>query len=245
VLVVDDVDTNRAVLRGLLEDAGCEVAEASDGASALAYVEQERGRVVLVLLDCAMPGLDGYQVARELRRREEVGGFPRLTVVAVTAHAMPGDDELCRAAGMDDYLTKPVQPDHLERVLAQWAAPTPKPVLEQDTIDALRRLEGPTRPGFFANLVATWSRDAEVRVAALTPGADREVLRQQAHALKGASRNLGARRVADEAAALEALVEVPGADVELVAACERVREAYLATLPALQRLARGEERRSA
>jgi CheY-like chemotaxis protein len=83
-------------------------------------VERARGGAFdLVLMDCQMPVLDGFDATREIRAL--VGEASRMPIVAVTAHALPGDRERCLAQGMDDYVTKPVRMDELERVLARWA----------------------------------------------------------------------------------------------------------------------------
>jgi len=70
-------------------------------------------------MDCQMPEMDGYQATRELRRRE-AGSDDHLPVLAMTAAAMDGDREACLAAGMDDYITKPVRPDDVRQALGRW-----------------------------------------------------------------------------------------------------------------------------
>jgi signal transduction histidine kinase/DNA-binding response OmpR family regulator len=119
VLVAEDNQVNQQVARRMLEKLGCRVDIVSDGASALIYLQRRTYDVVF--LDCQMPVLDGYETAREIRRRE--GGHGRLPVIAMTAHAMAGDRERCLVAGMDDYLPKPVRLDDLEAMLQRWYSP--------------------------------------------------------------------------------------------------------------------------
>lgn len=108
---------NQLVARGLLTRLGCEVDVAANGQEAVRLFAA--ARYDLVLMDCMMPGLDGYEATAEIRRIEPVGG--RTPVVAMTASAMQGDRERCLAAGMDDYLSKPVDRETLARVLVAWA----------------------------------------------------------------------------------------------------------------------------
>ncbi|MDQ3240093.1 MAG: response regulator [Actinomycetota bacterium] len=106
-----------------LERLGFETEVAADGEVAL--VALERRRYAAVLMDCQMPRLDGYDATRALRQREREG--ERTPVIAMTANAMKGDRERCLAAGMDDYLPKPVRPDTLGAMLARWVSDGPRP----------------------------------------------------------------------------------------------------------------------
>jgi signal transduction histidine kinase/CheY-like chemotaxis protein len=117
VLVAEDNPVNQRVLVRLLERLGCTVELAADGHEA---VERVRSAAYdMVLMDCQMPVLDGFDATREIRA---LGGeAARIPIVAVTAHALPGDRERCLEQGMDDYVTKPLRMDELERVLARWA----------------------------------------------------------------------------------------------------------------------------
>ena len=124
VLVVDDNAVNRLVIEGMLAKRGFAADSAADGREALSRIAARD--YALVFMDCQMPELDGYAATRELRRTEARTGAPRLPVVAMTAHAMLGDREKCLAAGMDDYLSKPLRAEALDGVLERWGSPRPQ-----------------------------------------------------------------------------------------------------------------------
>jgi two-component system sensor histidine kinase EvgS len=118
VLVVDDNPLNQLVMRSQLEVLGYACEAASNGVEGL-----ERwgtGRYALVLADCHMPVMDGYEFARRVRRAEADGGLRRTPIVACTANALRGEDAACREAGMDDYLCKPIELAELDARLARW-----------------------------------------------------------------------------------------------------------------------------
>ncbi|MDR2725077.1 MAG: response regulator [Candidatus Adiutrix sp.] len=121
VLVVEDVEMNQVVAMRLLEELGHQVVVAGDGAQALAFLRERGGKNCfdfdLVLMDIQMPGLDGLETTAELRRMEAENNWPPLPVVALTAHAMKGDREKYLAAGLDDYLTKPILLNELASLL--------------------------------------------------------------------------------------------------------------------------------
>ena len=119
ILLVEDNLVNQAVSRAMLDFFGCRTHVAGDGREALEAVAGER--YDLILMDCQMPKMDGYEATRAIREREASGvGQRRVPIVALTAHAMEGDREACLSAGMDDYLSKPYRPDELQAVLARW-----------------------------------------------------------------------------------------------------------------------------
>jgi signal transduction histidine kinase/ActR/RegA family two-component response regulator len=117
VLVVEDSPVNRLVAVRVLERRGYHVHVVNDGREALQALATQRYDAVL--MDCQMPDIDGYEATRELRRRER-GTSQHTPVIAMTAHAMTGDRERCLAAGMDDYVTKPVRSQTLTDVLQRW-----------------------------------------------------------------------------------------------------------------------------
>ncbi len=119
ILLVEDNAVNQRLAARLLEAAGHVVALAGDGREALARLQAEEPD--LVLMDVQMPVMDGLQAAAEIRARER-GTQRHLPVVAMTAHAMSGDRERCLAAGMDGYVTKPIDARHLLETIDELAA---------------------------------------------------------------------------------------------------------------------------
>ncbi|MCC7634817.1 ATP-binding protein [Stenotrophomonas rhizophila] len=121
VLVVEDHPTNQGLMRWRLQQLGVEHDMVEEGRAALEAMDAQH--YDLVITDCRMPGMDGYALTREIRRREQAGGRARLPVIALTASAMQADIERCHAAGMDDVLTKPVALAVLRALLLQHLHP--------------------------------------------------------------------------------------------------------------------------
>ncbi|RAI62686.1 hybrid sensor histidine kinase/response regulator [Pseudomonas fluorescens] len=122
VLLVEDNPVNQLVAKGMLGKLGCEVATAAHGAEALDQLELRE--FDLVLMDCNMPVMDGYEASRQIRRS---GRWPQLPIVALTANAMSEERERCRAAGMSDYLAKPFRREELAALLDLWIPATTAP----------------------------------------------------------------------------------------------------------------------
>jgi PAS domain S-box-containing protein len=121
VLLAEDNPVNQEVGRLILESLDCLVDVADNGRLAVEAVF--KNQYDLVFMDCQMPEVDGYEATRLIRQQEaaDVEGMRRVTIVALTAHAMEGDREFCLAAGMDDYLAKPYNPVQLAEILDRWA----------------------------------------------------------------------------------------------------------------------------
>ncbi len=118
VLIVEDNLINLNVAKKMLLRLGLTCDVAADGLAALRAIDQQH--YDLILMDCQMPRMDGYEATRAIRLREVTRGLARLPVIAMTANAMEGDCEKCLEAGMDDYLSKPVMPATLRLMLSRW-----------------------------------------------------------------------------------------------------------------------------
>ena len=117
ILIVEDNLANQSLLQQQINLLGYTAKIAANGMEAKQRLLEDD--YALVLTDCNMPVMDGYQLAESIRR-DEVGSAKRLPVIAITANALDGDDEKCFSAGMDDYLSKPVDIGNLKNILKKW-----------------------------------------------------------------------------------------------------------------------------
>ena len=125
ILIAEDNLINQQVLRQQLAILGFDCDVAGNGNAALQALRERS--YLLLLCDCHMPGIDGFELTRLIRAGEE-SGKTRLTIVAITANAMPGESDRCRAAGMDDYLAKPIEISGLQSMLERWLEPNWQPL---------------------------------------------------------------------------------------------------------------------
>jgi len=124
VLVVEDNLVNRQLLVRLLEKLGCVVDVAEVGSKAVHLFEHNQYR--MVLMDCQMPEMDGYEAATRIRAYEREHGAQRTPIVAISANSAPGEVERCRLAGMDHQITKPIQAAQLHRSIATYCSARPE-----------------------------------------------------------------------------------------------------------------------
>jgi two-component system sensor histidine kinase/response regulator len=206
ILVAEDHTVNWMLVERFLTRRGHLAVNATNGEQVLARVQEEE--FDLVLMDCQMPVLDGYETTRQLRRRES-GTRDHIPVVAMTAHAMQGDRERCLAAGMDDYLAKPITSAALDAVLERWlpADSAPPRPLDQTRMKELRTLfPGEETAETIAQLQADVDEQLQRLAGALRAGR-RDQAAQAAHRIKGSAYMVGARRLAEAAAQLQAAAE--------------------------------------
>ncbi|GAA2484295.1 hybrid sensor histidine kinase/response regulator [Winogradskya humida] len=214
VLLVEDNDINQMVAVGVLTTLGYEADVAGDGVRALEMAAARHYDAIL--MDCRMPRMDGFTATAQLRRREADGG-PRTPIIAMTASALVADRERCLAAGMDDYLSKPVNPNELGHALERWIQGTPAvpalPAAAGHADDPVgRRLDelagDHTDPemALVDRLVQSFLRRAPAHLtvlrSALAAG-DVTTFEEEAHTFKGAAGNIGATVVADICDGLE------------------------------------------
>jgi two-component system sensor histidine kinase/response regulator len=216
VLVVEDNEINRQIARALLESRGVEVHAVDDGQAAIDWLgAHPDGAVDAVLMDLQMPGVGGYEATRLLRM---VSRFEKLPIIAMTAHALPDERERCLAAGMNDHVAKPIDPDHLFATLALWtrpvvaAAPAPDgdPLagIEGLDVDAgLRRMGGDR--ALFERLLHQFAQhqgEVPAQLAALVAAGQLDEAERLAHTACGVAANIGAGPVASAASAVEAVL---------------------------------------
>jgi CheY-like chemotaxis protein/HPt (histidine-containing phosphotransfer) domain-containing protein len=216
LLVVEDNPVNQLVALGILETLGYSADTADDGAEAVQAWKS--GSYAAVLMDVQMPRMDGYAATRMIRDLEPEG--ERIPVLAMTAAAVEGEREKCLAAGMDDFLSKPVNPDALGAMLRRWlhpeastaVQPTPQPtpqegVLDLERLDMLRDLD-PGNTSYLDKAIANFVARVPESVHAIrtaTAACDHEALTYAAHRLKGSALNLGLPAVGHLAYELEML----------------------------------------
>ncbi len=210
VLLVEDNLANLRLGRLQLERLGYQVETVRDGLEAVQTVQTRRKDFCMVLMDCQMPGMDGLEATRQIRKLEQDG--THLPVVAMTANAMQGDRDECIAAGMDDYISKPVTLTILSQVVDTWAGQNTQeekvevqmeelpPAVEQTALENIRALQVVGEPDFLTEMIDIYLMDAPVlmdRVQRSLREGDVQGARKAVHSLKGISGNLGARRFSD------------------------------------------------
>jgi PAS domain S-box-containing protein len=238
VLIAEDNDVNQLVARRMLEEVGATVTVVSDGYQALAAIEG--GPFDLVIMDCQMPGLDGFAATARIREAEKTTGG-HLPIVAVTANSLAGDEEHCLSAGMDGYLGKPFSRQELLRKLVRFtrnrkaplAAPqtdasASRPNLDRARFKDMAQLLGSASRDGHAMLLRSFQRNTEKRVDDLeraVAGKDADAAYGVAHAIKGSSGNLGFVGLEGLAGKIEAMARASALDavaVEMVAMREEL-----------------------
>ncbi|KAF0221629.1 MAG: hypothetical protein FD176_3100 [Rhodospirillaceae bacterium] len=230
ILLVEDNDLNQEVAAELLSDAGFVVDIADDGAIALDKVQ--RHAYDIVLMDMQMPVMDGVTATREIRK---LGRFDDLPIVAMTANAMRRDQDLCRDAGMNDFVAKPIDPDQLWATLVRWIKPRHGPAATNagpiaatgpehvpdipglDGVTGLRRVQGKTSRYLMSlRKFAAGRRGAATDIRRALDGEDWATAERLAHTLKGLAGMIGAEWIEPLAADLEAALadRLPRAVVE-------------------------------
>ncbi len=214
VLLVEDNPINRSMAKAMLRKLGLSIHLACDGAEAVDQVGKNDFDVVL--MDCQMPGMDGYEATSRIRRLPN-GRGRRLPIIALTANAMQGDQDRCTEAGMDAFLPKPYTLQALRSMLANWLPATRKEssvrasaqgdntnsdstAFDARVLDTLRDLDEHGGTGLAREIFGSFVRDAEADLGrvedAITSG-DSTSLGKVVHALKSSAANVGAIKLSD------------------------------------------------
>jgi PAS domain S-box-containing protein len=221
VLVAEDNVVNQRVVVRQLKKLGFTADAVGNGKEVLEALQ--RMPYDIVLLDCQMPEVDGYEVARRIRKEGRATFKSEPYLIALTANALPGDRERCLSAGMNDYLTKPVLLEALEgvfqravlKVQPMLRARSPEVVespIDLSVIEGLRELSEPGQPEPLVELIELFLKDAHPKLDRMNSALDRKdftTLALAAHSLKGSASNLGARRLAELCATLEKWAKLP------------------------------------
>jgi signal transduction histidine kinase/CheY-like chemotaxis protein len=221
VLLAEDNLVNQAVAVGMLEAMGLSVIVSANGQDAIQKVSSEP--IDAILMDCQMPGMDGFQATKTIRRMQRESGTAPTPIIAVTANALKGDRELCLAAGMDDYLTKPYTSEQLHSILTLFLQPdaavqsadpeaqtgqqdpigtlseSESPV-DSSVFDELSKLQKPGAPNIVEKVIYLYlenSRELKDKLHDAVNNANAALVRESAHALKSSSANVGANGLAD------------------------------------------------
>jgi CheY-like chemotaxis protein len=217
---VEDNAVNREVAMGMLENLGYRADVVPDGASALRALRETA--YSLVLTDCQLPEMDGYELSRLIRNPSTNVLNPSIPIIAVTAHSLSGDREECRAAGMDDYLTKPLLPEQLDQAVTRWigcegsAAPDVNPLPAQPGLEESESQSQFDEAGLIDRLMGNAALAKRVatefvngmpqQLAALADAigaSNAEAIMFAAHSIKGSAANVGSVAICESASRLE------------------------------------------
>jgi CheY-like chemotaxis protein/HPt (histidine-containing phosphotransfer) domain-containing protein len=213
LLLAEDNAVNQKLALQMLRKMGYRADVAGDGLEVLEALERQPYDIVL--MDVQMPELDGLEAARRIRALDPASFTPP-RIIAMTANAMQGDREACLAAGMDDYISKPIKVTELQATLERWGqrlqpiapppATEPPAVIDWSMLAGLRELQTAGEPDFVQEMLALYLDNAPHLIADLRQAiADQNpaALQYNAHTLKGNSASLGAQRLSALSAELE------------------------------------------
>lgn len=242
VLIAEDNAVNQQVASIILRKLGCHVTAANDGDEAVKAIKQHR--YDLILMDCQMPVMDGYEATGIIRKLEEHRKLLRMPIIALTANAMKGDEAKCLAAGMDDYLPKPIKPDDLKEKLVKWlpaekrVMPTDDSILDRRALDELKSFSN----GEYRTILERYVKDSDGLMDALKDAAangNAAAVGKAAHSLKSSSHQVGALPLKDVLAEIEAHSregKIDGAVEKILKAdglMQKTKEALTAEIKAL------------
>jgi PAS domain S-box-containing protein len=220
ILVAEDNAINRKVALAQLESLGYATDIVCNGREAVRALEESEYDIIL--MDCQMPEMDGLEATAEIRNREK--NSKQTTIIAMTAHALKGEREKCLAAGMNDFISKPVKLDALRQMIERWtissddktaddsANQTPfndstinsNPSVDLSVLESFSYLQKPGQPSLIGNLIDLFVEDTSRRLSQLRQmSADPDAIKKAAHNVKGAAGNIGALRMAELCGNLE------------------------------------------
>ena len=247
ILLVDDNQTNRQVAELLLEDFGVKFIEATNGEEAYTQYIDRHKTISLILMDCQMPVMDGYEATQKIREWEKKQQGIHIPIIAMTANAMSHDRQLCLDAGMDDYLAKPIDPTLFDQALSKWinTEKVVEHVAKSEPLDeewssgtwdykAIYKRVG-KKPERIKKLVKMFLDDFPIREERLLVAVNSlnySEIASEAHGLKGASANLSLLKIYEFMVKLEKAGKKQDEEAlsSLTAELERVRDESVSVL---------------
>jgi CheY-like chemotaxis protein len=248
VLLVEDNEVNVKVAEKLIHSLGYPFEVANNGQEALDKVKQNRYR--MILMDCQMPVMDGYNATQNIRIYEEQAGLNRTPILAMTANAMIGDKEKCFDAGMDDYMSKPLNRFILEKTLKKWDpfnSQVTSTKQEAKELPEIKKIT-PINPKWLSvkslndvkeymgdetfQLLEMFEQEVPVilrKVKSAITSNDFTRIKKKAHMLKSSSANVGANGLSYFARKME-LASMGKNKTELIALFNNIKKAYLLTM---------------
>ncbi len=221
ILLAEDNRINQHVAVKLLEKFGCAVDTADNGEEAVQAI-QSGTHYDLVLMDCLMPIADGYEATGLIREWQFKNRVPRTPIIAFTANTLEGDIQLCRDAGMDDYITKPMRDDDLQRILLDWLPKekcvletTSKATLDESVFNRFSEIVGTEAVPLLASHREA-SRNYFHIIKTSLDNRDFPELSKSAHTIKSMNANLGALKTVHLARQLEILAQSESPDITLL-----------------------------
>ena len=230
ILVAEDNPVNQKLVTEVLRIFGCDITLVENGKEAVLMYEQNH--YDMILMDCQMPEMDGFQATKIIRSRErEMDAGTETVIVALTANARKEDKDRCLACGMNDYLSKPFTMNQLANVILKWHSPAdqqelaaceaPLPagyqadglsipvddsLLDIETIESIKSLQSPQSPDILEKLLAIYLTNGPGLIGNIESAINDECcdsIRESAHGLKSASGSIGARKIFELSATLE------------------------------------------
>jgi signal transduction histidine kinase/DNA-binding response OmpR family regulator len=217
ILLAEDNPVNQEVALEMLKSFGCLVDTANNGKEALQASELKAYDILL--MDCMMPEMDGYEATAEIRRRQAAGQLPHFPIIALTANAIGGDREKCLIAGMDDYLAKPFKTESLLHIIKSWVEPSTTMTIATDetamaaesaitvdsainalTLEAIRDLVPNGDKEFLQRIISLYLSNANTLLQSLEQAlstGELDTIRSASHTLKSSSNQVGADRLAE------------------------------------------------
>ena len=251
ILLAEDNPANQKLALVQIQKLGYLVDAVDNGKKAVEIVISDPQRYAMVLMDCQMPEMDGFEATRRIRKSEK-STKTHIPIIAMTANAMEGDRKACEKAGMDDYISKPVTLKILAEILERWSPSQGKTFTKKDskgkrkmkiTLDTnilnnIRELQSEGEEDLLSELIDVYKKDSEQTITKIHTSSeqgDLVAVRRAAHSLKGSSANLGAAELAAICHILETAAG-EGGSAKITGLLSELNETYNQTVKELIKL---------